>query len=148
VIEYEQAIDEIFTVFHDAWTTEAPAIVGYVPGVRYQGVEEPSKLPVSVYWARVTQQTVADAQSTLRDGVCGQRYQTNGLVFIQLYCPKIDSEGMSNGRKLAAAVRNSYRGKKTDGGIWFTNVRINEFEPEEKWYRLNVVAEYEYDEEG
>lgn len=148
MISYEQAVDEIFKVFRDTWNAEASAIVGYLPEIRYQGVEEPSKLPIDKYWARVSQQTVSDSQSTLRNGTCGQRYRTNGLVFIQLFCPKSDSLGMTTGRKLATVVRNGYRGVKTSGGVWFSNVRINELPPEDNWYRLNVVAEYEYDEEG
>jgi len=148
VITYEEAIDEIFGIFNAAWLDNSAAVVGYVPEVRWPGVEEPEKPDLSKFWARVSQQTVIEGQSSLRNGDAGQRYTTDGLVFVQIFCPKSDSLGMTNGRKLAIIARNSFRGNATSGQVWFRNARINELPPEENWYRFNVVAEYEYDENG
>lgn len=148
MITYEEAIDEIFGIFNAAWFGDSAAVVGYVPEVRWPGVEEPEKPELSKFWARVSQQTVIEGQSSLRNGDGGQRYTTDGLVFVQIFCPKSDSLGMTNGRKLAIIARNAFRGNATSGQVWFRNARINELPPEENWYRFNVVAEYEYDENG
>lgn len=148
MIGYEEAIDEMFDAFNVAWLANSAAVAGYVPEVRWPGVEEPEKPDASVYWARVSQQTVDEGQSTLRNGDAGQRYTTDGLIFVQVFAPKSDSEAMTILRRLAIIGRNAFRGHTTSGKVWFRNARINELPPEDKYYRLNVVAEYEYDENG
>jgi len=143
---YEEAIDEMFTAFNTAWLASSAAVASYVPDVRWPGVEEPDTPDPSAFWSRISQQTVMEEQSTLRNGDAGQRYTADGLVFVQIFCPKSDPEAMTKGRKLATIARNAFRGHTTSGKVWFRNTRINELPPEEKFYRFNVVAEYEYDE--
>jgi hypothetical protein len=143
---YEEAVDQIFGIFKTAWDAGASAIVGYTPEVLYPGVEEPKTMPKDKYWSRISQQTADEPQTGMRNGENGQRYTTSGLVFVQIFCPKSESLGLTNGRLLANLARNSYRGNATDCKVWFRNARIVELDPEENWYRLNVVAEYEYDE--
>lgn len=143
---YVDAIDQMFSLFNSAWNAETMAIVGYVPDVRWPGVEEPGTPDASKYWARVSQQTVIEEQSTISDDNGKRRYTASGLIFVQLFCPKSEAAAMENGRKLAIIARNSFRGKTTSGKVWFRNARINELAPEESAYRFNVVAEYEYDE--
>lgn len=142
---YEEAIDEIFEIFKVAWDANSAAIVGYVPEIRWQGVEEPNSPDYSKFWCRVSQQTVIEQQSGFRNGEC-KPYTTEGLVFIQIFCPKSDSESMTKGRKLAIVGRDAFRGNSTSGKVWFKNARVNELPAEIQWIRLNVVAEYEYDE--
>lgn len=143
---YEQAVDQIFTIFNADWISEATSILGYTPSVFWPGVEEIDAPDLSRYWARASQQTVTDEQASLRNGECGQRYTSTGIVIIQIFCPKRDVFGMTNGRLLSTLARDSFRGNATDNKIWFRNSRILELDPEVNWYRFNVVAEYEYDE--
>ena len=104
-ISYEDAIDEIFALFNEAWNAKATAVAGYVPEVRWPGVEEPDKLDYAKFWARVSQQTVLDEQNTLKnEDVC---YTTDGLVFIQIFCPKSNNLSMTEGRQLATIARNA-----------------------------------------
>lgn len=147
-IDYEAAIDTIFALFLTDWNANTTPIVGYIPDVQYQGVEEPETPPSDKYWVRLSQQTVLESQSTFRNGVNGKRYTTEGLVFVQIFCPRSDSESMEKGRKLAKVARNAYRGKSIPGSIWFRDSRINEIPPEEKFIRFNVISEYEYDEQS
>jgi hypothetical protein len=150
MITYEEAVDEIFSLFNEKWIDPVEGsepIIGYVPSVQWDGVEVSATLDYAKYWARVSQQTVIEAQTTLRNGDCGQRYTSEGLVFVQLFLPKSDAQAMEKGRKLAIVARDVYRGKSTSGKVWFRNARINELPPEEKWYRFNIIAEYEYDEQ-
>lgn len=143
---YVEAIDQMFSLFNSAWNAETTAIVGYVPEVRWPGVEEPGTPDASKYWARVSQQTVIEEQTTIGDSNGKRRYTASGLIFVQIFCPKSEAAAMENGRNLAVIARNSFRGKTTSGKVWFRNARINELAPEESAYRFNVVAEYEYDE--
>lgn len=143
---YTEAVDQILATVNTAWQSSTTAVVGYVPDIYWQGVEEPKKPDLTKYWARVSQVGFNDEQSTLRNGDSEQRYTTNGNVYVQIFAPKKDSLGMTNGRELATIARNSFRGTTTDGCVWFKNARIVELDPEESFYRLNVIAEYEYDE--
>ena len=146
ITSYGEAVDEIFGIFKTAWDAGSSAIAGYIPEIRWQGVEQPGKPGNDKFWVRVSQQTVTDAQSTLRNGSCGQRYTITGLVFVQLFCPKSDSESMDKGRRLSVVTRDSFRGNSTSGKVWFRNARIIELEPERDFRRFNVSAEYKYDE--
>lgn len=160
-LTYDAAVDEMFGLFKAAWDSGSAAIVGYVPEVRWPGVELKNpdgsiKKPESdKYWARVSQQGVDEEQTSLSACVASNenggvlpasRFTAIGLLFVQLFCPKTEAEAMEFGRELAKLSRAAYRGKKTAGGVWFRNVRIIEVESEELWHRFNVVAEYEYDE--
>lgn len=144
---YDEAKDEIFSQFYTAWKAQSAAIAGYEPEAWWQNLEKPYKPPQDKFWVRVSTQSVIEEQSTFRDGV-EKRYTGSGLVFVQLFCPKTLGDADTLGGKLAEVARNAFRGKKTTGGVWFRNVRINNLEPEELFYRFNVVAEYEYDEVG
>jgi len=145
---YEEAIDQMSAFFKVAWDANTTAIVGYVPEVFWPGVEKENAPDVAKYWARFTQEGVNEEQTTLTGDAGCQRFTPEGLIVIQVFCPKLDSVSMENGRKLATVGKEAYRGKKTSGGIWFRNVKIKELTPEAKWNRFNVIAEYEYDEIG
>jgi hypothetical protein len=144
---YPQAIDEMFAMFSTAWNAQSMAIVGYVPAIRWPGVEEPEKPDLTKFWARVSQQTVIERQITFRNGV-DKRYETSGLLFVQIFAPMSDPQAMAKLRALAVVARNTFRGKASASLIWFRNCRINELAPDGKAYRLNVVSDYQYDEIG
>lgn len=143
---YENAVSEMFERFYSVWQTDTVAVVGSVPEVHWQGIETGQKPGFDTFWARVSQETVSDEQSTLRNGDSGQRYETNGLLFIQIFCPKSDPQGMAKGRQLGSIARNAFRSHVTPSGVWFRNPRVVELEAEEKWLRLNVIVQYQYDE--
>lgn len=148
---YADAIDAMFAKFRTAWIAATAAIVAYVPEVRWPGVENPALPSTDVYWARVSQQTVIERQTTLSNDVGEpgkKRYTTSGLIFVQIFCPKSDSRAMERGRALAVVARNAFRGHTASGVVWFRNAHVNELPPEELALRFNVVAEYEYDELG
>jgi hypothetical protein len=151
MITYHQADDEINATFLTAWNAESGAIVGYVPEIRWQNVQRREIPDGSKFWVRISKDTVYERQATLStcEGIPGQRkYTANGLVFVQLFCPKSNAQAFELGQQLAIIARNSFRGKTTPGNIWFRNVRINELQPDELFYRLNIIAEFEYDELG
>jgi hypothetical protein len=150
-LEYDQARDEMFALFNVAWQANAGEIVSPVPEVRWQGKEVPTKPDRTKFWARVSIQSVIEQQATLSNCVIEpgkKKYESAGLVFVQLFGPKIVATAYDDLQKLAKVARNAFRGKTTVGNVWFRNVRINTLNPEELFYRLNVVAEYEFDEIG
>jgi|SRR5688572_14082970 len=150
-VRYDEARDEMFALFKAAWDANTTAIAGYVPEVRWQGKELTTKPDRSKYWARVSLQSVLEQQATLSNCVIEpgkKKYESAGLIFVQVFAPKAIATAYDTLQKLAIVARDAYRGKTTPGNVWFRNVRINTLEPEELFYRLNVVGEYEFDEIG
>lgn len=151
IVSPEQAKDEILALFNVAWNANAAAIVGYVPEVRWPNVEEAALPGRDMYWARVSMQTVMEEQAALAidvAAIANRKYETAGLIFVQLFCPKVETAG-TKGLQLATIARNAYRGKRTSpGNVNFYNVRIMPLEPEALFKRFNIVAEYEYNELG
>lgn len=150
-LQYDQARDEMLALFNAAWQANAGAIVSPVPEVRWQGKEVPTKPDRTKFWAHVSIQSVIEQQATLSNCVVEpgkKKYESAGLVFVQLFGPKMTATAYDDLQKLAIVARNAFRGKTTPGNVWFRNVRINTLKPEELFYRFNVVAEYEFDEIG
>ena len=143
---YEQAINDMFGLFLTAWNAGSTATAGYIPEVRWPGVEVATSPDRSKYWARVSQKTSFEQQSTLRNGDNGQRYTTRGTLYVQVFCPISISGSLANGRKLAELARNAYRGKHSVNGVWFRNAKIMEMPTESDWYALTVQVDYLYDE--
>ncbi len=139
---YIDAIDEMFSLFLADWKAKTTAIVGYVPVIFWPGdKKEPD---ISKYFCKVSQQTVNEEQTALKSK--NKRYENNGLLFVQIFCPSSDVAASSKGALLAVVARNAFRGKKTSGGVVFHNVRIQELPAKDNSERFNVVSEYEYDE--
>lgn len=148
-ITYSAAVDEMSALFNEHWQANAAAVVGYVPEVVWPLVDK--NLSGDLFWCRFSTDHMDDPQTAM--GACEtgftKRYTGYGLIFVQLFCPKSNDRAVEFGRSLAEIARKAFRGKKTDGGIVFRNVRINDNMPAEKLcYRFNVIAEYEYDEVG
>jgi len=144
--DYEQAINDIFGLFNTAWTAGSTAIVGYVPEVRWPGVEVATAPDRSKFWARVSQKTINETQSTLRNGSSGQRYTNSGVCYVQIFCPVSVSGSISKGRKLAEVARDAFRGKHSVNGVWFRNAKIVEMPTEQDWFAFTVQTDYIYDE--
>lgn len=145
----EEAFDQINALFLEAWDANAGAVAGYIPEVRWHGNEKDTKPDASRFWVRHSIMGVGDEQIVMSPcvGKPGQRlYEATGLIFIQIFCPKSIKNSLILGGRLATIAQNAYRGKTTEGAVWFRNVRVNDIPNEREYYRLNVVAEYEYDE--
>lgn len=145
---YSEAYDTITNKLILDWATNAANIVGTMtpaPELRFTDVEK-GEIPEG-YFARFTMQPVFERQRTFRNGE-DQRYQSSGVIIIQVFAPRSDQQGAERQRLLAEVARGIFRGKTFDGCIWFRNVRINRLDAEAKYLRTNVVMEYEFDEIG
>lgn len=144
--DYLTAQDAIFGRFNAEWAANTTAIVGYVPQVYWHGKVEVTKPPGDRHFVRVSVQTVSERQATLAYAGGTKRYRTDGLVLVQLFAPINSAPAWRQCQRLAVLAKNAYRGQTASGNIWFRNVRINELLPEVAYHRINVVAEYEFDE--
>lgn len=144
---YSAGRDELFAQFLLV-LPQAQTLLGYKPFVVYQGLESAEKSPTDKVWMRVSQQTVLESQATISGNDLKRRYTSDGLLFVQLFIPKQAPELYDLALKVAEVVKRQFRGKQTENCIWFRNARIQELPPEAAWFRINVVAEYLYDEMG
>lgn len=147
--DYQTAINDIFTLINSAWIAGAATAVGETAELRFVGVEKEGKIPTDKFWGRVSTQGVNEGQASIANGVGApgnRRWRADGLVYVQLFAPKSRNTAMQKLRALAQLARNAYRGKQSVNGVSFYNARIQELDPEELFHRINVVAEYQYDE--
>jgi hypothetical protein len=139
------ARDEIFRHFTDNF--DASAIVDPVV-IRYQGFER-GEVPKK-YWVRLSSQQVTSPQSahimTDEPGASPVAYDTNGLVFVQVFAPMSEEDSYRKGELIATLARDIFRAVETPSGVWFRNARFNELDPDGKHYRWNVKVEYQFSE--
>ena len=150
---YAQACDGIQKTFFDHFSD---ALVGWasVPGItvaptiQWQNVQQRSAPSVAAPWMRFQIQHVDGEQDSF--GLDGEgSFEARGFVTIQLFVPQ-DQNGLISARQLAKVLQRAFRGKTGVGeycGIIFRNARINEVGPEDRWFQINVLANFEYDEE-
>lgn len=126
----------------DRFRLASLATTGVEGALRYGGIveDEPAN---GVYWARITMRTTFQGQETLR--VNGQRrFLTEGLVFVQLFCPTGDPAGtvpLDNIAELLLTDFRQYQGED----IEFTNSTINDnIAAEANWLRANIVSVFQY----
>lgn len=145
-VTYEEAYDLVIARVNTEWPVGSNAIVGRQIEMRYKGVEK--ALPDDMF-ARLTMRPVLEGQASFRGGDDNpQRYEAEGLIFVQVFVPKNLPTAEEYSRKLAVVAQRIFRGKTFSGCIRFKNVRINDLEAEETYLRKNVIAEYSYDEIG
>lgn len=143
------AVAELNKLFNDYWKLNTVAIAGYIPEIRWNGNEKSTAPDSSKFWCYHSVLNVTEEQKTLSNAVAApgqKRYESEGIIIVQLYCPKSILNSKDKGRQLATVAKNSYRGKQTVTGIWLRNVRIVDVEPEELYYRFNVIGDYSFDE--
>jgi hypothetical protein len=141
---YSEATDEILKVLND-YMPDAAALVGYVPDVRWPGVPEQGKPDRSKYWIRPSHSIVKDGQSSISSSIGKKRYRAIGLLFVQVFCPRLAHNTLVNGRKLAEAIRDEYRKASPSGNIEFRDQEVKEIPSQAEFYQLNVVVTFEYD---
>lgn len=138
---YSGAIGQMARMLKTAWDAGLPAIVGYVPEIRWPYDEKRELPPLDKYWARFSYTTVRDVPATHRDGSAGKRYLIEGILFVQLFAPMSDALAGKRMEQIIPLVRNIWL---VQSDITFRNVRPNELQQQDKWYRANIVAEFEY----
>jgi hypothetical protein len=149
MIDYQNARNEINSIFYADWNLNSIAVAGYVPEIHWQGVEKKESPAGDKTWLRFSQQTVSEKQVTLSDQVVdkgGVRYSIDGILVIEFFCPRNELRAWENGGKYAQIAKNIFRSKGTKNCIWFRNARIQELPIQESFYRFNVFADFEYDE--
>lgn len=144
---YKEAYDEILSTFTTAWNAGAAALVGYVPTIKYPGLDLGAIPDQTKFWTRISVQTVDTRQRSLSALVGTQhkrRYNSNGLVLVQIFAPKGQIDAVEKLQSLGQLALSAFRACPQN--VTFRNQTIDELPPENGCPRLNVIASFEYDE--
>lgn len=144
----QQARKEMFALVNSAWQAGATAIVGYVPEIRYQGVELPALPGTDKFWARASTDNVTTRQASHKadePGVSDVVYETLGFITLQIFAPMKSADSWEKGELLSELGQRMFMASETAGGVWFRNPRIRQLDNDGTWYRWNVLADYQFD---
>lgn len=146
-LTFAQARDEILTLFKTAWDAGAESAGKTViyPDAKNTVPETNDGNGDPDVWARVSVVHTTGEQATLSNHLGQQRFQRNGIFTAQVFSPI--GTGLSIGDNLYKIVVDAFEGKASPGGVWFTNVSVNEIGPEGSWFQTNITADFEYDEQ-
>lgn len=141
---YKTALDEIFGLVTETVQASGQSIVGYVPEIRYQGNPKETVPGTDKLWLRLSIQTVDEDQRTFANDQ--KVYESEGLVFVQIFVPKTSNGLWSKGTALAVVLRDAFRGAGGAGCVWYRRSKVAELLPEADFLRVNVTSEYHYSE--
>lgn len=132
-----EAVDEMTAVFKAAWEElgEYPVAYSDVPGFV---IPQDGSTP----WARFTVIHAEGNQSSLADDTGNQKYESRGLIWVQIYAPLGD--GGLKASQLAGSVLNAFR--RARGSVWFRNAHIGGMKPDGAYTEISVRANFLYDE--
>lgn len=141
------AKDEAYTFVTDGLNTFFETFDTEVD-VRYQGKMRKDR-PTDA-WVRFSMQQVTSPLKAFvhsEDGADKQSFETSGLFFGQVNVAINLEDAFRIGDLLATRLRDMLRSASTPSGMWFRNSRFNEIPSDGEFYKWNVIAEYEYDEQ-
>jgi hypothetical protein len=146
-----QARDEMFQLFLGGWEAvdwEGSEIAIAKPEVRWQGKEKTTDPIPDDYFVRIATRGAGSPLSGFiaDDGPSAKAYDTFGNLFVQVFAPMNAEDSYRQGELIAAAARDIFRGVQTPSGVWFRNARYVELDDDKKFFRWNVIVEYEFSE--
>lgn len=129
------AVDAIYGVFKTCWDA--------YPGTNaalYDGM--PGNPPTGdVLWARATVKHTTSSQTSLAGEVGSRRFTAKGFVWVQVFAPTGD--GSTGARTAAQAIVNAYRDARL--AVWFRDVTLVDVGGDGAFSRVDVKANFEYD---
>lgn len=142
--DYVAAIDDMAATFDSRWKADSATVAGIVPKIFYPGVVE-SDADKNRVWGRFFYRTLISDQTSLRNGA-KTRHTAQGLVGIQMFAPIALPGGLRILQQLSGIAQKALAARSLSGTVWFRSPRVDDtIPPEAAYYRLNVVAEFEYD---
>lgn len=146
MIGYQAAIDEMFGIVKATLVddTGIQTLLGYTMDVRWPMDALPNKPDITRLWAKVSKQTVTDKQACLTN-VNGVRvFETRGLLYVQLFCPRDQPAALTQGNVAASNMQAAFRKQSPSGEIWFYDQAIRELPETPENYPINVVTSFYY----
>ncbi|HCH8285047.1 TPA: hypothetical protein NNQ18_004706 [Salmonella enterica] len=119
------------------------------PRIEYPLQVSKDKPNPSNVWLRASTQIVDEgvsAISTCSNEIGKKLYTSYGLVIVEFYIPKTEPQG-HKALMWATQLRNAFRNASSADGVIYRKARVNDGIPnEDSFFRLNVIANFEFDE--
>lgn len=141
---YSAAVDEVFGMVNGVLTGAAATLLGYTPDIRWPGVPKEAVPDKTKLWARVSLQIVTDTQTALANANGQRMFTANGLLFVQLFCPRNQPESIDNGRSIATDLQTVFRTNGISGEVWFTQAKFVELPETDESYPINFSTRLQY----
>ncbi len=137
---FNEARDVMLTVLMGAWATFENGTL-HLEFNDVKPLDQAGGKP----WGRATIRHSNGQQSSLTGPFEElKRYTNSGRVFIQLFAPLGD--GSETLYDMAQTLVDAYRASRHPN-VWFRNVQINEVGTRGPWEGINVLADFEYDQQ-
>lgn len=123
------------------------SIEAYIPEIKWENVELTQTNDNGVHWLRFSSQNHMKRQKSFTGGrneAVGTHYTTKGLIRVEIYLSK-SAYQTQDADNLNLIVERCFVQANTPSGLWFRNTVIVDMNPEENFFRSNVLTEYEYD---
>jgi hypothetical protein len=155
MLTYAQAEDEMRRVFLTRFNASALSVElkkrgsgnAYTPNVFFENNITTERIDNSEHFLRFYSRNLLKRQKSFTGGrneAVGTRYTTQGLITIEIYFSKSSHEP-EKANALKSVVENCFIQANANCGLWFRNPIIVDLDPDENFFRSNVLAEYEYD---
>ena len=142
---FAEARDEIYGLFQTALLASAWSSVRVIyPNVEADPLDSTPDITSQQPdpWIRASVTHYSGRQTTIGGPL--QRFERRGAFRAEIYVAR--SRGMSQADLIAKVVSDAFEGQNTSSGIWFRNVRMDEIGPDGIWFRVDVIADFRYDE--
>lgn len=108
----------------------------------YDDTKKPVPTDGSIKWVRIQVRHRRGSRASLgrMDGT--SKNTQAGFIFVEIYTPRED--GLVDSDLLSAAFAASLR-SGADGDIWIGDVSEVEMGEDGNWFRVDVIAEFQYD---
>lgn len=121
----------------------------YVPEIRWENVSTDEENDHSRHWLRFRSYVTDTKETGMRTGTeLGRkaRYTEYGIIVVQMFFAKAALAG-NQIRELSVIARDIYRPRNLlNSPVWYRNAAIDNLQPEERYFRSNIVANYQFDE--
>ena len=108
----------------------------------YDDTEKQPPTDGTTPWVRVSVRHRAGRRASLGRADGKGKHTQAGFIFVEIYTPR--ENGLENSDTYSAAFAEQLR-RFPDGDIWIADVAEIEVGEDGNWYRVDVIAEFEYD---
>lgn len=144
-MNYVEAKDEAYSVFFEALKVASPGIIGYVPEVRWDDLEEPSKPEIDKYHIRTNFEEIVSPQSAFvqcLDANAKRLYASEGIATFVINAPSSPPDSKRNSELLGKELRKAFRAPRMNSDLWFRNPKLSSSYKMDHFLRTMLIVEY------
>lgn len=142
---YDEAKTETYSVFYEALKASSAAIVGYIPEVRWDEIEEIGIPEKDKYHVRTSFEEISSPQSAFfqcPDVNTKRTYASQGMATFMICAPSSPPNAKRNSELLGAEIRKAFRAPRPNSDLWLRNPKIGSSYKRDHFLRTPVIVEY------